>query len=153
MSYEVKAGEYIQVIDVPASNARTSSRSGAKLAAGVERGLDATVTRTLMGNAYPLPGLYGKFYDLDMHPLVEVVRDTVGRHDTFALACQAKYYEDLGYPGHINCTDNFNARAANAFRDRPAPRAGKRSTSSTTPRSTATCSSSPTSRGRGPAIT
>ena len=43
-----------------------------------------------------------------MDPLVEVVRDTVGRHDTFALACQAKYYEDLGYPGHINCTDNFN---------------------------------------------
>ena len=36
------------------------------------------------------------------------MRDTVGRHDSFALACQAKYYEDLGYPGHINCTDNFN---------------------------------------------
>ena len=65
-----------------------------------------------MGNAYPQPGLHGKFYDLDMDPLVEVVRDTVGRHDTFALACQAKYYEDLGYPGHINCTDNFNAALA-----------------------------------------
>ena len=43
-------------------------------------------------------------------PLVEVVRDTVGRHDTFALACNAKYYEDMGYPGHLNCTDNFNAQ-------------------------------------------
>jgi aminomethyltransferase len=43
-----------------------------------------------------------------MDPLVEVVRDTVGRHDTFALACNAKYYEDMGYPGHVNCTDNFN---------------------------------------------
>ena len=41
-------------------------------------------------------------------PLVEVVRDTVGRHDTFGLACTAKYYEDMGYPGHVNCTDNFN---------------------------------------------
>ena len=61
-----------------------------------------------MGNAYPTPGLNGKFFDLEMEPLVEVIRDTVGRHDTFALACQAKYYEDLGYPGHINCTDNFN---------------------------------------------
>jgi aminomethyltransferase len=39
-----------------------------------------------------------------------VVRDTVGRHDTFALACTAKYYEDMGYPGHTNCTDNFNAQ-------------------------------------------
>ena len=92
-----------------------------------------------MGNAYPTPGLYGKFYDLDMDPLVEVVRDTVGRHDTFALACQAKYYEDLGYPGHINCTDNFNG-ALEPFHDRARARAGRRSTSSTTPRSTRTCS-------------
>ena len=79
-----------------------------RLEDGVERGLDATVTRSLTGNAYPTPGLFGKFYDADMNPLVEVVRDTVGRHDTFQLACYAKYYEDMGYPGHINCTDNFN---------------------------------------------
>ncbi|MGH8245590.1 MAG: DUF1989 domain-containing protein, partial [Gammaproteobacteria bacterium] len=45
----------------------------------------------------------------DMQPLVEVVRDTVCRHDTFNLACSAKYYADRGYPGHANCTDNFNA--------------------------------------------
>ena len=61
-----------------------------------------------MGNAFPQPGLYSKFFDQDMQPLVEVVRDTVGRHDTFTLACTAKYYEDMGYPGHTNCTDNFN---------------------------------------------
>ncbi len=70
-----------------------------------------------------------------MDPLVEVVRDTVGRHDTFALACQAKYYEDLGYPGHVNCTDNFNG-ALRAVRRSPRARAGRRSTSSTTPRLT-----------------
>ena len=28
----------------------------------------------------------------------------------FALACQAKYYEDMGYPGHISCTENFNGQ-------------------------------------------
>ncbi|MGZ4306770.1 MAG: DUF1989 domain-containing protein [Solirubrobacteraceae bacterium] len=108
-SYEVRAGEFIQIIDVrgrQCSDFLAFHRH--KLENGTERGLDSTVTRTLMGNAYPTPGLYGKFYDLDMDPLVEVVRDTVGRHDTFALACQAKYYEDMGYPGHINCTDNFN---------------------------------------------
>ncbi|HEY6397168.1 MAG TPA: DUF1989 domain-containing protein, partial [Solirubrobacteraceae bacterium] len=108
-SYQVREGEYIQVIDVRGRQCSDFlAFHRAKLEAGSERGLDATVTRTLMGNAYPQPGLYGKFYDLDMNPLVEVVRDTVGRHDTFALACQPKYYEDLGYPGHINCTDNFN---------------------------------------------
>jgi len=121
-SYEVRAGEYIQILDVrgrQCSDFLAFHRH--KLEDGLERGLDATVTRTLMGNAYPMPGLYGKFYDLEMDPLVEVVRDTVGRHDTFALACQAKYYEDMGYPGHINCTDNFNG----ALRDYPiAPRKG-----------------------------
>jgi aminomethyltransferase len=111
LSYEVRAGEYIQVIDVEGRQCSDFlAFHGHRLQDGVERGLDATVTRTLMGNAYPTPGLHGKFYDQDMNPLVEVVRDTVGRHDTFALACTAKYYEDMGYPGHVNCTDNFNVQ-------------------------------------------
>jgi aminomethyltransferase len=118
-SYEVKAGEYIQVIDVQGRQCSDFlAFHSHRLQEGLERGLDATVTRTLMGSAYPQPGLYGKFYDQDLNPLVEVVRDTVGRHDTFALACQPKYYEDLGYPGHINCTENFN-RALNPFEIAP----------------------------------
>jgi aminomethyltransferase len=112
-SYEVEAGQYIQVIDVEGRQCSDFLAFHAqRLAEGDERGLDATTTRNLMGNAYPQPGLFGKFYDQDMRPLVEVVRDTVGRHDTFALACNAKYYEDMGYPGHINCTDNFNGQLA-----------------------------------------
>lgn len=108
-SYEVKAGQYIQVLDVEGRQCSDFLAFGARrLDEGLERGLDATTTRYFMGNAYPQPGLYGKFYDQDMQPLVEVVRDTVGRHDTFGLACNSKYYEDLGYPGHVNCTDNFN---------------------------------------------
>jgi glycine cleavage system T protein (aminomethyltransferase) len=109
-SYEVRTGEYIQVLDVQGRQCSDFLAFHAgKLQRGLERGLDATTTRTLMGNAYPMPGLHGKFYDADMDPLVEVVRDTVGRHDTFGLACSSKYYEDAGYFGHVNCTDNFNA--------------------------------------------
>lgn len=108
-SYEVKAGQYIQVIDVEGKQCSDFlAFSSQALDRGVERGLDGSVTRSLMANSYPQPGLHSKFYDQDMQPLIEVVRDTVGRHDTFALACYAKYYEDLGYPGHANCTDNFN---------------------------------------------
>jgi len=111
MAYEVKAGQFIQVIDVEGRQCSDFLAFNARrLADGAERGLDATTTRNLTGNAYPQPGLFGKFFDQDMRPLVEVVRDTVGRHDTFALACNAKYYEDMGYPGHVNCTDNFNAQ-------------------------------------------
>jgi aminomethyltransferase len=109
LAYEVQAGEYIQVIDVKGQQCSDFlAFHSAKLQDGRERGLDATTTRSLMGNAYPNPGLYGKFYDQDQEPLVEVVQDTVGRHDTFGLACYAKYYEDLGYFGHVNCSDNFN---------------------------------------------
>jgi aminomethyltransferase len=109
LAYEVRAGEYIQVIDVEGKQCSDFlAFHRGRLESGVERGLDATVTRSITGTAYPAPGLFGKFYDADMNPLVEVVRDTVGRHDTFQLACYAKYYEDVGYPGHVNCTDNFN---------------------------------------------
>jgi aminomethyltransferase len=111
LAYEVRAGEFIQVLDVEGKQCSDFlAFHRRKLENGLERGFDATTTRTLMGQAYPLPGLQGKFYDVDMDPLVEVVRDTVGRHDTFALACTRKYYEDLGYPGHVNCSDNFNGR-------------------------------------------
>jgi aminomethyltransferase len=109
--YEVEAGEYIQVIDVQGKQCSDFlAFNRQKLERGVERGLDATTTRTLMGSAYPQPGLYRKSFDGDMDPLVEVVQDTVGRHDSFALACTAKYYADLGYPGHISCSENFNGQ-------------------------------------------
>ncbi|MEY9838250.1 DUF1989 domain-containing protein [Streptacidiphilus sp. EB103A] len=120
--YEVRAGQYIQVIDAQGRQCSDFLAFNARrLQDGVERGLDATTTRSLMGNAYPRPGLFGTFFDQDAQPLVEIVRDTVGRHDSFGLACNARYYEDLGYPGHPNCTDNFNSRLA---RYRVAPREG-----------------------------
>jgi aminomethyltransferase len=111
LAYEVRAGEFIQVIDVEGKQCSDFlAFHGRKLERGLERGLDATTTRSLMGKAYPQPGLQGKFYDVDQDPLIEVVRDTVGRHDTFGLACTAKYYEDRGYPGHVNCSENFNGQ-------------------------------------------
>jgi aminomethyltransferase len=113
LAYEVKAGEFIQIIDVQGKQCSDFlAFHEHKLQQGAERGLDGVTTRTLMAAAVPAPGLFSKFYDVDMDPLVEVVRDTVGRHDMFALACQAKYYEDMGYPGHVNCTDNFNGQVA-----------------------------------------
>jgi aminomethyltransferase len=47
-----------------------------------------------------------------MTPLVEVIQDTCGRHDSFLLACTDTYYEDAGYPGHASCTTNFNLNLA-----------------------------------------
>jgi aminomethyltransferase len=111
--YLVKAGEYIQIIDVAGRQCSDFQAFDARrLDRGVERCLDMTATRSMIGLGYPGPGLYSKFFDYDLQPLVEVVRDTVGRHDSFGLACSARYYDALGYPGHVNCTDNFNAALA-----------------------------------------
>lgn len=108
-AYRVKAGDYIQIIDVDGKQCSDFlAFDAAALERGKEFGLDPTVTRTLMGTANPGPGLHSKYFDARMTPLVEIVRDTVGRHDAFLLACSAKYYDDMGYPGHDNCTDNFN---------------------------------------------
>ena len=120
-SYFVKAGDYIQIIDVDGRQCTDfECFSARKLDKGIEHALDVTTTRTLMGHAYPMPGLHAKYYDQEMLPLVEVIQDTCGRHDAFALACSAKYYDDIGYPGHVNCSDNFN-HALNKYgvMDRP----------------------------------
>ena len=108
-SFEIREGEFIQIIDVSGRECSDFLAFDRRsLDKGLERGMDTTATRTLMGVAYPGPGLYSKFFDQDMQPLVEVVQDTVGRHDTFGFACTAKYYEDLGYFGHANCSENLS---------------------------------------------
>lgn len=112
-AFFVKAGDYIQIIDVDGRQCTDfECFSARKLDKGIEHALDVTTTRTLMGHAYPMPGLHAKYYDQEMLPLVQVVQDTCGRHDAFALACSAKYYDDIGYPGHVNCSENFNTALA-----------------------------------------
>lgn len=124
-SFEVFAGEYIQIVDVAGrqcSDFLAFERRA--LDAGQALGIDATTTRSMTGLAYPKPGLFSKFFDRDRNALVEIVQDTVGRHDTFNLACTERYYEDVGYFGHANCSDNFNSALApygiDAYRGWPA---------------------------------
>ncbi|MEL7255103.1 MAG: DUF1989 domain-containing protein [Pseudomonadota bacterium] len=108
-SYEVKKGQFIQVLDVQGRECSDFQAFSLRdLDKGLEREIDPTTTRTLMGSLYPKPGIFSKYWNVDQQPLVEIVQDTCGRHDTFGLACTARYYEDLGYPGHINCSDNMN---------------------------------------------
>ena len=112
--YEVKAGQYIQILDVQGrecSDFQAFSRHA--LDKGLEREIDPTTTRSLVGSLYPAPGIYSKYFSVDHEPLVQIVQDTCGRHDTFGLACTARYYDDIGYPGHLNCSDNMNTQLGN----------------------------------------
>ncbi len=113
VAYEVKAGQYIQILDVQGRECSDFQAFSLRaLDKGLEREIDPTTTRSLMGSLYPMPGLHAKYFSVDHEPLIEIVQDTVGRHDTFGLSCTARYYEDLGYPGHINCSDNINVELA-----------------------------------------
>ncbi|WP_282045502.1 DUF1989 domain-containing protein [Roseibium album] len=109
LAYELKKGEIVQIIDVEGQQCSdfTAFRSGA-LMAGEEWMIDSTATRSMVRRAYPGPGLFDKFYDREMRPMLNVVQDTCGRHDTFGLACTARGYEERGYPGHVNCSDNMS---------------------------------------------
>ena len=96
-AYFVRAGEFIQVIDVSGRQCTDfQAFSARKVDKGLDLALDATVTRTLLGRSYPTPGLPSKAFDRDFEPLVEIVQDTVGRHDAFATACNSRYYDDMG---------------------------------------------------------
>lgn len=108
-TYSVKAGQWIQIIDLSGKQCSDFLAFDAQaLAQGQELGLDAMATRTILGHATPAPGLHSKFFASDLQALAEVVQDTVGRHDMFLSACSPKFYNDSGYFGHISCTDNFN---------------------------------------------
>lgn len=108
-TYEVKKGEFIQILDVKGRECSDFQAFSLRaLDKGLEREIDPTTTRSLMGSLYPAPGIFNKYWTVDQEALVEIVQDTCGRHDMFGLACTARYYEDLGYPGHINCSDNMN---------------------------------------------
>ncbi|APZ51458.1 DUF1989 domain-containing protein [Salipiger abyssi] len=108
--YEVPKGAFIQVLDVQGRECSDFQAFSARaLDKGIEREVDPTATRSMTGTIYPRPGLHAKYWNVDFEPLVEIVQDTCGRHDTFGLACTARYYEDMGYPGHVNCTQNINA--------------------------------------------
>ena len=113
-AFKVDKGQYIQIIDVKGRECSDFQAFDLRaLDRGVEREIDPTTTRSLMGSLYPTPGLFSKYFSVDQEPLVEIVQDTCGRHDTFGLACTARYYEDLGYPGHVNCSDNMSIELGN----------------------------------------
>jgi aminomethyltransferase len=108
-AYELATGEYVQIEDLQGcqvSDFLAFDRDRPGL------GISTTVTRALVDGLFPQPGQ--GIYDDEGGKLLTLVEDTVGRHDTFGIACNREYYESLGYPDHLNCTDNFN-RELSAF--------------------------------------
>jgi len=62
-AYEVKAGQYIQILDVQGRECSDFQAFSARaLDKGLERDIDPTTTRTLMGSLYPAPGIFSKYF-------------------------------------------------------------------------------------------
>ncbi|MEM9268200.1 MAG: DUF1989 domain-containing protein, partial [Pseudomonadota bacterium] len=109
MAYELRAGETVQIIDVEGQQCSDFQAMRLRgLNQGLEHLIDSTATRSMVRRAYPTPGLMDKFFDPAMRPLLQVIQDTCGRHDTLGLACTARGYEERGFPGHVNCSDNIS---------------------------------------------
>ncbi len=119
-AYQVNAGEIVQIIDVEGQQCSDfMALRRAPLDNNIEMMIDSTATRSMVRGAYPAPGLLDKFFDAQLQPMMNVLQDTCGRHDTFGLACNARGYEERGFPGHVNCSDNIsNALAPHGVQKR-----------------------------------
>lgn len=113
IAYELKPGETVQIIDQHGQQCSDFQAIRLRgLDAGREDIIDSTATRSMVRRAYPGPGLLDKFFDGEMRPLLRMIQDTCGRHDTLGLACTARGYEERGFPGHVNCSDNISGALA-----------------------------------------
>ena len=136
-----------------AASAPTSSPSARRSCrTGKERGLDATATRSLMGNAYPAARAPLEV----LRPRPRAARRGRPRHGRPPRHVRARLHGEVlrGHGllrprqllGQLQRASSSRTRSSRA-------RAGRRSTSSSTPPSTRTTSTSSTSRGRARATT
>ena len=95
---EVKRGQLIQIVDVRGKQVADFVAFNAQ-----DRGeyLSTTVTRSANNNVMLQKGQ--TLYSNRRNPMLEIVDDTVGRHDTLFAACDPKRYEALGASDHANC--------------------------------------------------
>ena len=106
-AYRLSKGEYVQIIDLEGQQCSDFQAFSAQDDTP-ECCIDGTATRSMVRRAYPAPGLFDKFYDQHMRPLLRLVQDSCGRHDMFGLACTERGYADRGFPAHVNCSDNIS---------------------------------------------
>ena len=62
----------------------------------------------MVRGSYPQPGLLDKFFDADLNPMPRSFRIPAVVM-THSVACTARGYEERGFPGHVNCSDNISA--------------------------------------------
>lgn len=102
-AFEIKAGEYLIVTDVEGKQVADFIAINPQ---NREEYLSTAHTRTMNGRITVRKG--DRLYSNYRHPLLEIVEDTVGVHDTLYPCCDPMRYKlDFGVEGHRNCRENF----------------------------------------------
>ncbi|MFT4040565.1 MAG: urea carboxylase-associated family protein [Thermomicrobiales bacterium] len=103
----VKAGQYVQILTIEGKQVADFVAFNAN-----DMGEFVSTSHTRAANMNVVPQLGMSLYSNRRQPVLEIVEDTVGRHDMLIAACDPKRYEDLGAPGHASCRQAlFNALA------------------------------------------
>jgi hypothetical protein len=95
---ELRAGDLLQIVDVEGK--QVADFVAFSLADRDEWG-STSVTRAANDNLMMTLGR--QFWSNRRRPLLELVEDTVGRHDMLYACCDPIRYEALGAPNHANC--------------------------------------------------
>ncbi len=95
---ELKTGELLQIVDVEGK--QVADFVVFSLADRDEWG-STSVSRAANGNIMMTLGR--QLWSNRRRPLIELVEDTVGRHDMLYACCDPVRYDALGAPGHANC--------------------------------------------------
>lgn len=94
----VKAGQYVQILTIEGKQVADFVAFNAN-----DLGEYVSTSHTRAANMNVVPQLGMSLFSNRRQPVLEIVEDTVGRHDMLIAACDPKRYDDLGAPGHASC--------------------------------------------------
>lgn len=102
-AFEVKKGEYITVTDIEGKQVADFICLNL---ANLQEFLSTMHTRMMVGRTSLTKG--DTMFTNYRNPILEMVEDTVGVHDTLYPCCDLMRYKlDFGLEGHRNCRDNL----------------------------------------------
>lgn len=102
--FELKKGDYLQVIDVEGS--QVADMWAIVINKEKVDWLSASQTRDINERLFPMPGEH--FYSDKGYSLLTLIEDNSPcTHDMLFPACNQMLYEKVGLPNHPNCRDNF----------------------------------------------
>lgn len=107
VAFLVAAGHTMRIIDVD------GKQMAALVALSRKNPIESvSVAATRTGSAHLLPRVGMMLLSGRREPMLELIEDTVGRHDMLIAACDPQRYTAIGEPQHANCREALVAALA-----------------------------------------